>query len=132
MRKSIVISASSGLQKEICEWIKYFENNNYIVLDFPKIIEKNRMFELYPTIYNNFFEAIVKSDVFFLLNADKNGIDGYIGAAAFAELCFAVSQNILHNSNKKIYIMKMPNDKVESYKEIKLWLSLKWIEIFIN
>lgn len=130
MKKSIVIGASSKIQTEIEEWVRYFESNDYNVLNYPKNIENSVFMDVYPGVHKRFFETIMETDVFFLLNEDQNGIEGYIGAEAFAELCFAVSQNILYNSNKKVYIMKMPGKEVQCYDEIKLWLNLKWIEIF--
>ncbi|MDD2391636.1 MAG: hypothetical protein PHU94_01700 [Bacilli bacterium] len=130
MKKNVVIAASSKLQKDINKWIKYFENNNYMVLDYPKLIDKDNFLRLYPNVYREFFKSIVKADIFFLMNEDKNQIEGYVGAESFAELCFAVSQKLLYKADKIIYIMKMPSDKVQCYEEIKLWLSLKWIETF--
>ena len=35
----------------------------------------------------------------FIMNEDKNGIEGYIGYEAYAELLFGLSQNLIHQKN---------------------------------
>ena len=35
--------------------------------------------ELYPNIHTEFLENIIKADMLFLMNEDKNGIVGYVG-----------------------------------------------------
>lgn len=126
----VVISGSSSLQDKIEKWINYFQNLNYLVIDYPRKIDENNFLELYPDVHKKFFKATIDSDIFFLMNEDKNGIEGYIGAEAFAELCFAVSQNLIYDKNIDVYILKMPNERVQCYEEIKLWLSLGWIKIW--
>ena len=64
------------------------------------------------------------------MNEDKNGIKGYIGAESFAELCFGVVQNFIYNKNIEIIILQMPDEKVQSYQEIVLWLKLGWIKLY--
>lgn len=126
----VVISGSVSLQDKIEKWINYFQNLNYLVTDYPRKIDENYFLEIYPDVHKNFFKAITNSDVFFLMNEDKNGIEGYIGAEAFAELCFAVSQNLIYDKNIDVYILNLPSKKVQCYEEIKLWLSLGWIKIW--
>jgi len=64
------------------------------------------------------------------MNEDKNGIIGYIGAETFAELSFAVAQNLLNTHQTEIYVRKMPSKEVQCYEEINLWLELGWIKLF--
>ena len=118
--KKIVIAGSAKLQERIKYWKLYFENNNYKVLDYPREIEKDNFKELYLNIHKSFFENITKTDILFLMNEDKDGIDGYIGAESYAELAFGLAQNLVYNKNIKLIIMKMPSNKVKCYDEILL------------
>lgn len=60
----------------------------------------------------------------------KNGIKGYIGASAIAELTYVVILNLIHNKNIEIYILNMPSEDVSSYDEVKFWLDMGWIKLF--
>ena len=75
--KKIVISGSAKLQDKIKYWNKLFSNKNYKVLDYPKPIEKEKFKELYRSIHKTFFQNIIKTDMLFVMNEDKNGIKGY-------------------------------------------------------
>ena len=66
----------------------------------------------------------------FVLNEDKENINGYIGPETFAELSFVLANNILNKSSQKIYLKKMPSRKVSCYEEIDRFIKLGWIEIF--
>ena len=127
--KKVVIAGSAKLQDRIAYWIDYFEKNDYIVLDWPKAIDEKQFKELYPDIHKQFFENILKTDILFIMNEDKDDIYGYIGAESYAELAFGVAQNLIYNKNIELILNKMPSKKVQCYNEIKLWLSLGWIKI---
>ena len=129
MRK-VVISGSAKLQDNINYWIKYFEKKGYNILDYPRPIKKEKFIELYPKIHKEFFENITKTSMLFVMNETKEGIDGYIGAETFAELTFALMQNLVYNKNIQIIILKMPSTNVQSYEEINLWLKLGWIKLY--
>ena len=128
--KKIVIAGSAKLQDEINSWIDKFEKDGYHVLDYPKEIDKCSFIEVYPDVHKEFFEKITKTDILFIMNEDKNNIEGYIGAETFAELTFGLSQNLLYGKNIELLILKMPDEKVSCYNEIKLWLELDWIKIY--
>ena len=83
-----------------------------------------------PIVYNDFYTALENTDVFFLMNEEKNGIKGYIGASAIAELTYVVILNLIHNKNIDIYILNMPSEEVSSYDEVKFWLDKGWVKIF--
>ena len=68
--------------------------------------------------------------MFFLMNEEKNGINGYIGASAIAELTYVVVLNLINNRNIEIYILNMPSKDCIAYDEVKFWLDMKWIKIF--
>ncbi|MCD4704858.1 hypothetical protein K8R66_02155, partial [bacterium] len=83
----------------------------------------------YPQVHKNFFQNITEADVLFIMNEDKNNISGYLGAETFAEMCFGVAQNLIYNKNIEIILLQMPDSKVQSYDEVKLWLKLGWIKL---
>lgn len=128
--KKIVISGSSKLQDKVEYWINYFKNLNYEILDYPKYTEPSEYEKTLPKIYKNFYTALENTDVYFLMNEEKNGIKGYIGASSIAELTYVVILNLIHNKNIEIYILNMPSNEVSSYDEVKFWLNMGWIKLF--
>lgn len=126
----VVISGSASLQKETMKWKEYWENNNCEILDYPKVIDRENFLEIYSKVHTGFFVNMAKTDILFIMNEDKNNVSGYIGAETFAELAFGVAQKVVYNKDIKVQIMKMPEINVQCYEEIKLWLSLGWIELF--
>ena len=130
--KKVVISGSSKLQDKVNYWIKHFKDKNYEVLDYPKLIEQKNYEKELPKIYEDFYTALENTNVFFLMNEEKKGIKGYIGASAIAELTYVVILNLIHNKNIEIYILNMPSEEVSSYDEIKFWLDMGWIKLYNN
>ena len=128
--EKIVISGSSKLQDKVEYWISYFKNLNYEILDYPKYTEPSEYEKTLPKIYKNFYTALENTDVYFLMNEEKNGIKGYIGASSIAELTYVVILNLIHNKNIEIYILNMPSKEVSSYDEVKFWLNMGWIKLF--
>ena len=128
--KKVVISGSSKLKDNINYWVKYFKTNSYDVIDYPKTIDKDRIDELLPDIYRNFYTSIENTDILFLMNEKNKGIDGYIGANAMSELTYAIIQNLIHGKNIDIYILNMPSKEVFGYDEIKFYLNIGWIKLF--
>lgn len=129
MMKKLVIASSAKFQKEIEIWKTYFINKGYNVINYPKKINQDNS-EEYKIAHTGFFKSLIETDILFVLNEDKNGIEGYIGAETFAELSYTIVQNIINNTNKKIYLLKMPTEEVTCYMEIKNFIKLGWIEIF--
>ena len=128
--KKIVIVGSAKLQDKINYWKSFFINKKYEILDFPKPIEEEKFLELYPNIHKNFFDNITKTDILFIMNEDKNDIEGYIGAESYAELTFGLAQNLIYDKNIELIVYKMPSKEVQCYDEIKLWLELGWIKLY--
>ena len=124
--KKIVISGSTKLEDKVNYWIDYFTNEGYEILDRPR--QKNP--DDIPGNYVNFYTALENADVYFLLNEDKNGVRGYIGASATAEITYEVVQNLIHNKNIEIYLLNMPSKEVLSYDEIKFFLDMGWVKLF--
>ena len=127
--KKVVISGSSKLQDKVKYWLEYFKNENYEILDYPKLIEQDKYIEELPKVYKNFYTALENTDIFFLMNEEKNGINGYIGASAIAELTYVIILNLIHNKNIEIFILNMPSEEVSSYDEVKFWLDMGWIKL---
>lgn len=86
--------------------------------------------ELYPNVHKEFFENITKTDMLFIMNEDKNGKIGYIGAESFAELTFGLAQKLIYGKNIELVILKMPSKEIQCYEEINLWLKLGWIRLY--
>ncbi len=128
--KKVVIAGSAKLQQEIQNWRELFKNKDYEVLDYPKKIDETEFMELYPNVHKEFFENITKTDMLFIMNEDKNGKYGYIGAEAFAELTFGLAQKLVYNKEIELIILKMPSQDVQCYEEIDLWLKLGWIKLY--
>lgn len=125
MRK-VVISGSIQLQDKINLWKIHFQEKGYKMLDYPRPVKE----EDFPEKLKDFYKNIEKTDIFFLMNEKKNGIDGYIGASAIAELTYAVIQNLIHNKKIEIYILNMPSTEVSAYDEVKFWLDMGWIQLY--
>lgn len=128
--KKVVIAGSAKLQKEVENWKNFFENKNYEVLDYPRAIEEEKFIELYPNVHINFFENVIKTDMLFVMNEDKNGKSGYIGYEAYAELLFGLTQKLIYKKEIELVILKMPSSDVGCYEEINLWLKLGWIKLY--
>lgn len=127
--KNVVIVGSAKLQDKISYWVNYWKNQNYNILDYPVPIEEENFLKEYPDVHRDFFKNIAETDVIFIMNEDKNGVVGYIGPESFAEMCFAVVQNLLYGKSIKIILLKMPENKVQSYDEVVLWLKIGWIKL---
>lgn len=128
--EKLVISGSSKLEDKVNYWINFFETKGYEVLNYPKLIEKEHYERNLTEHYESFYSSIEETDIFFLMNEDKNGIKGYVGASAIAEITYAVILNLIHNKNIKIYILQEPDSNLGCYDEIKFWLDMNWISIY--
>lgn len=126
--QTIVVSGSVSNQQNIQNLVNTLANK-YTVLDYPKPITGD--FEkMYSQIHQTFMKSIAQTDVLLLFNYDKNGVQGYIGAAGFAELHFAVSLHAVYGKNIQTFIYQMPDKQVFCYDEIQRWLSLGWIQLW--
>ena len=128
--KKIVISGSSKLQDKVNYWMEHFKNKDYEILNYPKLTQPEDYMTSLPIVYKDFYTDLENTDIFFLMNEEKNGIKGYIGASAIAELTYVVILNLIHNKNIEIYILNMPSPEVQSYDEVKFWLDIGWIKLY--
>lgn len=115
--KNIVISGSLKFKDEIEKIKDKLIDNNNVILDYARDDNRN-----YLDVLNNFFGAINNTDVLFVFNKEKNGINGYIGASTFCEINHAVLNNIMHNKNINIYLLNDVDSKVSCYNEIKYFI----------
>jgi hypothetical protein len=101
-------------------------------LNYPKVISIDKFEELYPDVHKKFFKDINESDILFIANENKNGINGYIGAETFAELSFGLAKKLIEGKDIKLILAHMPVKEVPCYDEIILWNKLGWIDGIIK
>lgn len=130
MLKKIVIAGSLSFEDEIGKWVKRWTDAGYDVLDYPKSVSGNKFPENYPEIKKRFFENLEEADILFVVNEEKDGIRGYIGAQVFAEMVFVVANNLVRGKDTKVVLANMPSREVQSYEEIEQWLGRGWVELF--
>jgi hypothetical protein len=128
--KKIIIAGSAKLQKEATHWVNYWQSKNFEVTDYPKKIEPSEFEKEYPDIYRLYFKRLLVADILFVMNEDRNGVRGYIGAETFAEMAFAVANNQLGKTKIEIVLLKKPSNKCIGSDDVNLWLKLDWIKIF--
>lgn len=63
--KKVVISGSSKLQDKVSYWLDYIKNNNYEILDYPKLIKQENYVKELPKVYKDFYTALENTDVYF-------------------------------------------------------------------
>lgn len=128
--KKMVIAGSVSLQEKIQHWKSFWENKGYVVINYPVPISADNFINEYPKVHKEFFCGIENSDSVFIMNEDKNGIIGYIGAESFAEMAFAVAQKLIYGKDIEIILFQMPEKSVQAYEEVVLWLELGWIRLY--
>lgn len=131
MKQKVVISGSGSLHEEVNYWKNHFEAKNYEVIAAPKPWSNTDSHDQeLEDLYVSFYDAIDTCDVFFLMNEDKNGIGGYIGANCTAELIYATVLKLRSKKDLKIYIAKIPDTKVPISEEVNSFLRLGWVELY--
>lgn len=130
-KPKLVLSGSASLQSRIAYWKQHYEAKGYDVIAYPESWDDTKDFTQQLTeLYSDFYRAIDECDVFFLMNEDKNGIEGYIGANGTAELIHAVMLNVVHSKNITIYIAKVPSREVLAHDEVTSFLRTGWIQLY--
>ena len=127
--KKIVLAGSSKFIDKIEYYKEYFLNNGYDVLAYPKKIDQTKI-DIYDKTYKSFFKALNETDEIFVVNEEKNGIKGYVGAETFAELSFVLVNNILKKEKRKIYLLNEPDEKNNCFYELNAFIKLGYIEIW--
>lgn len=128
--KKVVISASSSLRDEINKWIKFFQDNGFDVLDYPKSIKGENFLKDFPPVHKEFYKTLNNADIHFIANENKNDTEGYIGVAVFAEIAFTIGLKLAHNKNIRIILYQKPLPESLFYEDLNLWMENGWLEIF--
>lgn len=127
--KKIVISGSAKLTEQVAYWRGYFEGRGFKILDYPGALHTSNSAQELTKLYQDFYHNLDETDTFFLMNEDKDGISGYVGASAIAELTYVVMGNLNRGRNVEISILKLPSKEQGCYDEINFWLEQGWIKI---
>lgn len=130
-QKKITICASMSFWDDINIWKDKLKKDGYDVIQYPKQFTG----EFLPNYKNEFtehYQKMAKSDIVLILNMKKNGIDGYIGAAVFAEIAFAIGLNRTSHSDKKIavYCLKPFPSSLPYAEELQHWTDLGWLKFW--
>jgi hypothetical protein len=129
--KKVVICASTSFEKEIVEWKNKLESLGYDVIKYPEKIGKDNFLEDYKLEFSDHYKSIVNSDMILVLNLEKKGISGYIGAGVFAEIAFAIGLNRTLNKTIEVtYLNPIPIGVLPYSDELELWQKLGWIKQF--
>lgn len=130
MSKKIVVAGSLSLEKEIERYVNWLTSQGLAVINYPSSSSEGGKFpENYPEIKRKFYQDLSRADILFVVNEDKSGIGGYIGAQVFAEMVFVIAQNLVYDKNIQIILAKKPSREIQSYEEVEKWLELGWMEI---
>ncbi len=128
--KTIVISGSATLYDKMDKWHDYWESQGYSISAYPEPINEKDFPQAYPVIHQEFYIQLAKTDLHFIANEEKRGIVGYVGPGVFAEIAFRVGLNLTRNEHVPIVLLTEPTSQVCFYEDLKLWLSLGWIQLF--
>lgn len=152
--KKLVISGSSKLRERALYWRGYFEGRGYEVIDWPAPVsleeetldepqtspglslgrwlkpDDSDYNERLTNVYKRFYKNLDQADTFFLMNEDKDGIEGYIGASSIAELTYVVIGNLNRGRKVEINILKTPSKSQNCYEEVKFWLDQGWVKLY--
>jgi len=121
--KKVTICASTALSNEIATWRMKLENLGYEVIKFPTTDSRS-----YAKIHGDHYKKISESDIVFVLNVEKDGVENYIGPSTFAEIAFAIGLNLALDKKIEIYSLNPLPRNLPYSKELNLWKGLGWIQ----
>lgn len=124
-KRSIIIAGSSKFYKEALTYKNELETAGYDVTAFIEDPAAKSWFSL----YENFYSKLFRADDIFVLNLDKKGIKGYIGAETFAELSHMATRK-MRGEDVHIYLYQWPSRKCACYDEIMEMKKLGWLELW--
>ena len=129
--KKVVISGSNKKPEEIKKWIEYWNGRKgFSVIKSPKNISPEYFEREFSDELKDHLQMIADTDILFVANCEKDGMDGYIGSGVYAEIVFAVSQNILYGKNIKIILAEKPATDAPVFDEISALVYAGAVEIF--
>lgn len=121
----IAIAGSAKLSERIDFWREWWQKQGAEVLAYPQVGKA----EKYPDLYKRYFVALDSIELLFVMNEDKAGVQGYIGAQTFAEMSYVNARNLLAKQQTRIVLLREPAPENACYDEVKLWLDLDWVEV---
>ncbi len=124
--KKVVICSSISFWDEIKLWKTKLEKEGYEVIKYPEKISGNFL-PNYKSEFTDHYKKITETDILFVLNIEKNNIQGYIGPAVFAEIAFAIGLNVSLKKKIKIFCLNQIPNSLPHSGELKLWEELNWI-----
>ncbi|MBT5808156.1 hypothetical protein HOI18_02665 [Candidatus Uhrbacteria bacterium] len=127
-KKKLTICASMAFSKEIGIWRTKLAEGGYEVIQYPKEFE-GEFLPNYKIEFSEHYQKMTDSDVVFILNLQKKGIDGYIGAAVFAEIAFAIGLNRTSRQDNPIKVCHLNPfpDELPYREELQHWQDLGWL-----
>lgn len=152
--KKLVISGSSKLYERALYWRGYFEGRGYEVIDWPRPLFEHEdltaeeqpepgmplghlirpgdptFVDRMMKFYRQFYKHLDQADLLFVMNEDKNDIEGYIGANTFSEITYTIINNLNRGHKTEIQLLKMPSKQLGCFDEIKFWCDQDYIKIY--
>lgn len=84
----------------------------------------------YEIEFSEHYKKIIETDILFILNISKKGIEGYIGPSVFAEIAFAIGLNCSLGKKIKVYCLNKISNKLPYYEELRYWEQLGWLKFW--
>jgi len=130
-QKKVTICASMAFWDDIIAWKEKLEKDDYEVIQYPKQFT-GEFLPNYKIEFTEHYKKMAQSDIVLILNMKKNGVDGYIGAAVFAEIAFAIGLNRTSHSNKEIaiYCLNPFPASLPYAEELQHWVDLGWLKFW--
>lgn len=129
--KKLVLSGSVKMASEIEEWRGYWQSQSAIqILDYPLAISSEGFLQEYSQVFQKYFSHLDETDMLFVVNGEKNGVKGYIGAGMFSEIAYVVSR-IARGEKQEVILANSPASQLFCSDEIDLWIRLGWVRIFV-
>lgn len=116
---------------DIIFWKLKLEKSGYVVIQYPKQFT-GEFLPNYKEEFTKHYQKMAESDAVLVLNMRKKDIDGYIGAAVFAEIAFTVGLNRTSHVNKKVdvYCLNPFPDSLPYSEELQHWVDLEWLRFW--
>ena len=129
--KKITICASISFWDDIVNWKDKLTKDGYDAIQYPKQLSDDFLSN-YNTEFTKHYQQITKSDIVLILNMQKNGVDGYIGAAVFAEIAFAIGLNRTFRAETpiEVYCLNPFPDSLSYAEELQHWVDLEWLKFW--
>lgn len=120
-----------SFRDDINIWKDKLEKDGYDVIQYPKQFT-GEFLPNYKIEFTQHYQKMAGSDAILILNMKKNGVDGYIGAAVFAEIAFAIGLNRTSHSDKKmeVYCLNKFPDSLPYAEELQHWVDLGWLKFW--